>query len=174
MTDNEHRAYKNKPTESGTADPAEGRESQDSPIESISKGCTGDGPPTGDQSAGDTQECSGQTATNAAQILADGGQVMPEAAASILASTYRMTVVAALSDGAATPSTIADEQDVGIAHVSRALQKLRGQGVVELLVDDDVKRGRVYGLTDEGRDLLNEWGEVIERNSDSELGRGDL
>ncbi|QLH79963.1 helix-turn-helix transcriptional regulator [Halosimplex rubrum] len=97
---------------------------------------------------------------------------MPPAAASLLSSTYRMAVVACLSSGPATPSTIADEEDVGIAHVSRALGNLREDNVVELLVDDDVKKGRVYALSDNGSDIIDDWGETIERNTGRELARG--
>ena len=42
---------------------------------------------------------------------------------------------------------------MGIAHVSRALQRLRERELVDLLVSDDRKKGRVYGLTDRGRNV---------------------
>jgi DNA-binding MarR family transcriptional regulator len=59
-----------------------------------------------------------------------------------------------VSDGPATPSTLAAGTDIDIAHVSRALQQLRDDGGVELLVPEDTKKGRVYGATDAGERAL--------------------
>jgi DNA-binding MarR family transcriptional regulator len=68
----------------------------------------------------------------------------------VISSRYRVVAMRRLSVGPATPSQIATDADVGIAHVSRALQELRDRDLVTLLVSDDRKKGRVYGLTDEG------------------------
>lgn len=68
----------------------------------------------------------------------------------VISSRYRVASLRRLADGPATPSQIAADEDVGIAHVSRALQALRDRELVELLVSDHRKKGRVYGLTDAG------------------------
>jgi len=68
----------------------------------------------------------------------------------VISSRYRVAVLKRLADGPSTPSQIASDEDVGIAHVSRALQRLRERELVDLLVSDDRKKGRVYGLTDQG------------------------
>ncbi|MEF8785613.1 MAG: winged helix-turn-helix domain-containing protein [Haloarculaceae archaeon] len=68
----------------------------------------------------------------------------------VISSRYRVASLRRLADGPATPSQIAADEDVGIAHVSRALQALRDRELVELLVSDHRKKGRVYGLTDPG------------------------
>lgn len=68
----------------------------------------------------------------------------------VISSRYRVASLRRLAEGPATPSQIAADEDVGIAHVSRALQALRDHGLVELLVSDHRKKGRVYGLTDDG------------------------
>ena len=60
-----------------------------------------------------------------------------------------------LADGPATPSQIARDESVGIAHVSRALQELRERSLTDLLVSEDQKKGRVYGITEHGRDIWN-------------------
>lgn len=65
-------------------------------------------------------------------------------------STYRLTVIDQLDARPSTPSDIAEQTAVDIAHISRALQDLREHGVAELLVPEDRKRGRIYGLTDHG------------------------
>ncbi|MFB6075089.1 MAG: ArsR family transcriptional regulator [Haloarculaceae archaeon] len=69
----------------------------------------------------------------------------------VISSRYRVETMRRLGTGPATPSQIASDADVGLAHVSRALQELRERTLVDLLVSDDRKKGRVYGLTDEGQ-----------------------
>lgn len=71
----------------------------------------------------------------------------------VISSRYRVAVIRRLATGPSTPSQIASDADVGIAHVSRALQRLRDRSLVDLLVSDDRKKGRVYGLTDRGREV---------------------
>jgi DNA-binding MarR family transcriptional regulator len=73
----------------------------------------------------------------------------------VVSSTYRVQVLEQLSDSPAPPSTIADETGCAISHVSRALQDLREHGLVDLLVPEDRKKGRIYGITDEGREIWN-------------------
>jgi DNA-binding HxlR family transcriptional regulator len=69
----------------------------------------------------------------------------------VISSQYRTAVLNHLNDGPATPSQIAKDTDMGIAHISRALQQLRNEEIVELLVSDDRKKGRIYSLTEYGR-----------------------
>jgi DNA-binding MarR family transcriptional regulator len=71
----------------------------------------------------------------------------------VISSRYRVIALRRLAVGPATPSQIAEDADVGIAHVSRALQDLREKKLVDLLVSDDRKKGRVYGLTEHGREV---------------------
>ena len=79
----------------------------------------------------------------------------------VISSRYRLLALRRLAKGPATPSQIASDAEVGIAHVSRALQHLRDETLVDLLVSDDRKKGRVYGLTEEGRDV---WETIEEEN----------
>jgi len=71
----------------------------------------------------------------------------------VISSRYRIATLRRLSDGPATPSLIADETDLSIAHVSRALQELRDADLVTLLVSENRRKGRVYGITDEGLEV---------------------
>lgn len=73
----------------------------------------------------------------------------------VISSRYRVVALRRLDVGPATPSQIATDADVGIAHVSRALQGLRDRSLVDLLVSDDRKKGRVYGLTERGEEIWN-------------------
>lgn len=68
----------------------------------------------------------------------------------VISSGYRVAVLERLASGPATPSQIATDTDHAIAHVSRALQGLRERSLVELLVSEERKKGRVYGITDAG------------------------
>jgi DNA-binding HxlR family transcriptional regulator len=77
----------------------------------------------------------------------------------VISSQYRVDILGQLSGGPAMPSQIAEETGQNIAHVSRALRELREKGIVELLVSEDQKKGRVYGITDKGETV---W-ETIDR-----------
>ncbi|MFB6130537.1 MAG: winged helix-turn-helix domain-containing protein [Salinigranum sp.] len=67
----------------------------------------------------------------------------------VISSRYRIEVCRRLMDGPATPSHIAEETDCAISHTSRALQELRERSLVELLVSEQRKKGRMYGITRE-------------------------
>lgn len=71
----------------------------------------------------------------------------------VISSRYRSIALERLDTGPATPSQIAADKDVGIAHVSRALQGLQDRDLVDLLVSEDRKKGRVYGLTEDGQEI---------------------
>jgi DNA-binding MarR family transcriptional regulator len=71
----------------------------------------------------------------------------------VISSRYRIATLRRLADGPATPSRIADDTGLSVAHVSRALQELRDRTLVELLVSEDRKKGRVYGITDRGNQV---------------------
>lgn len=78
-----------------------------------------------------------------------------DAAGYIASSRYRLAVCELLSEeGPDLPSRIADELDVAQPHVSRALSELRDRDVVELLVPESQQKGRLYGLTADGRTAL--------------------
>ena len=76
----------------------------------------------------------------------------------VISSRYRVGTQQRLAEGPATPSLIAEETDLNMAHVSRALNELRDEGLVTLLVSEDRRKGRVHGLTETGEDV---W-EIIE------------
>lgn len=68
----------------------------------------------------------------------------------VISSQYRLAVLQRLAAGPATPSQIANESGLAISHISRALGKLRDRTMVELLVSEDQKKGRIYGITERG------------------------
>lgn len=79
----------------------------------------------------------------------------------VISSNYRVTVLRRLDEGPATPSQIAGEWDVAITHISRALNELRDRDLVELLVPENRRKGRVYGITDKGEGI---WEQIEAQN----------
>lgn len=71
----------------------------------------------------------------------------------VISSKYRVMVLDRLSDGPATPSRISEDEATEIAAISHALSSLRDRGLVELLVSEDRRKGRVYGITEEGEEV---------------------
>lgn len=71
----------------------------------------------------------------------------------VVSSTYRIEVLQRLADSPAPPSTIAEDAGCALSHVSRALRELREHGLVDLLVPESRKKGRIYGITDSGREI---------------------
>jgi len=72
----------------------------------------------------------------------------------VISSRYRVEALDRLQTGPATPSLIADNTGLPIAHVSRALQELKEESLVTLLVSEDRRKGRVYGATEQGESVI--------------------
>lgn len=68
----------------------------------------------------------------------------------VISSDHRTMVLGRLAEGPATPTQIASDVDLSVTHVSRALSSLRDRDLVELLVPEDRRKGRVYGITSQG------------------------
>lgn len=68
----------------------------------------------------------------------------------VISSDHRTKVLGRLAEGPATPTQIATDVDLSVTHVSRALSSLRDRDLVELLVPEDRRKGRVYGITSGG------------------------
>lgn len=91
-------------------------------------------------------------------VVRDGGPTVSrdwEVIGYVISSTYRQTVLATLHESPATPSTISDETGIAMAHVSAALTDLRERDLVQLLVPESRRKGRVYGLTDRGEEVVS-------------------
>lgn len=71
----------------------------------------------------------------------------------VISSSYRVKVLQRLADSPATPTQIAADTDCSPPHISRALQDLRDRSLVDLLVSEERKKGRVYGITDRGQEI---------------------
>lgn len=77
-----------------------------------------------------------------------------EALGKITASSYRERVLRVIDDSPNTPSNIADETGIDIAHVSRALDELKDIGCAKLDVPEETVRGRVHSATGKGSQVL--------------------
>lgn len=78
-------------------------------------------------------------------------------ASTIVSSRYRTAAMKVLtSDGPQTPGNVADRAGFDeMAHISRAISELREEGLVELLTNDDKRKGRIYGVTDAGEEAFD-------------------
>lgn len=74
----------------------------------------------------------------------------------VISSGYRIAVMRRLADGPATPSQMAEDSDRSISHISRALHSLRDRDLVDLLVPEQRKKGRIYDLTDRGQEVWDQ------------------
>lgn len=72
-----------------------------------------------------------------------------------ISSRYRTATLAALAEQPQTPGEIAERSGYAIAHISREMRRLRDRDHAELLVSEDTKKGRIYGLTDSGEALTD-------------------
>lgn len=71
------------------------------------------------------------------------------------ASEYRKNVLLTLDERRLTPKDIAGETEYYLSHVSNTLSDLEDKGLVECLTPDRNK-GRIYVLTDEGKEMMEE------------------
>jgi predicted transcriptional regulator len=67
----------------------------------------------------------------------------------VLASEYRKRIVCALSTPR-TPKQISRQTGIHLSHVSKTLIELADEGIV-CCVNPDMKKGRVYNLTELGK-----------------------
>jgi len=71
----------------------------------------------------------------------------------IISSNYRVHTLARLNEGPAPPTQISEDTDLPPPHISRALRQLEERELVTLLVSEERKKGRVYGITDHGQEI---------------------
>lgn len=70
-------------------------------------------------------------------------------------SSYRVRVLKAIGGDVKMPFQIAEDSNVLNNHVSKTLRQLREHGLVEL-INPEMTRGRLYRLTNDGKQILNE------------------
>lgn len=88
------------------------------------------------------------------------GQV-DEDASYVAISPNRTAVIRRLVKGNAMPTQIQDDTGLQYSRISEAVSDLRDQDLVDLVVDEDTKRGRLYSITDRGEAA---WKYMVENN----------
>lgn len=93
-------------------------------------------------------------------------QIDFESLSFVAASEHRRTVLKALANGPRRPKDIELDIERQMASISRALGELRDEGLVELLVSEEVHKGRYYGITEEGERVLDDLDSVYADDPD--------
>ena len=75
-------------------------------------------------------------------------------AAYVMVSSYRDRALNVLAkDDLLTPTVIAKKCDVRPNHISKTLSELKNKGLV-VCINEECKRGRLYQLTDLGKEVV--------------------
>ena len=98
------------------------------------------------------------------------GQI-EEDASYVVRSPNRTIVLRRLNKGAAIPAQIKEDTGLEYSRISEATNDLRSQKLIDLLVDDDTKRGRLYSITERGEETLNFMQKNGMLDSDDRYGR---
>ena len=72
-------------------------------------------------------------------------------------SKYRTKVMKALEDDVKIPSQIAKDSEIRQNHISKVLSELKAHELVEC-INPEVRKGRLYRLTDKGEELVENIG----------------
>lgn len=70
-------------------------------------------------------------------------------------SSYRVRVLRSLGEDVKMPTEIANDSGILPNHISNVLRQLRENEIVEC-INPEVKKGRLYRLSDDGRKVLKE------------------
>lgn len=80
------------------------------------------------------------------------GEKPPADAGFVKGSKHRVAVMRRLAQSPAIPKELKSDTDRPYSRVSDAVDNLRAQGLVELLVPEEQTKGRLYALTDRGEE----------------------
>ena len=69
-------------------------------------------------------------------------------------SSYRLKVLKSLGEDAKIPKEIASDSGILPNHISNVLRQLKEKEIVEC-INPEVRKGRLYRLSDNGLDILN-------------------
>lgn len=70
-------------------------------------------------------------------------------------SSYRLRVLKSLGNDAKMPKEIANDSGILPNHISNVLRQLKDKEIVEC-INPEVRKGRLYRLSDNGLDVLKE------------------
>lgn len=69
-------------------------------------------------------------------------------------SSYRVKTMKSLKGSIKTPTNIAHDAGIRTNHISKVLKELKETGVAEC-INEDVRKGRLYRLTDIGEEIVD-------------------
>lgn len=72
----------------------------------------------------------------------------------VTSSTYRIKVMKSLDGKTKIPSQIAKDSGIIQNHISATLRQLKEHNLIEC-INPEVKKGRLYRLTDKGEEIVN-------------------
>ena len=68
-------------------------------------------------------------------------------------SKYRTKVMKSLEGNVKIPTAIANDSGIRTNHISKVLSELKSKEIVEC-INEEARKGRLYRLTDTGKDVL--------------------
>lgn len=78
-------------------------------------------------------------------------------------SKYREKTLKSIGNNVKIPTNIAKDSDIRTNHISKVLSELKSKGIVEC-INEEARKGRLYRLTDTGKEVLESINEKEEEN----------
>ncbi len=81
----------------------------------------------------------------------------------IISSNYRYKILTLLSSKFLSPKRISIKTKIAISHVSRALKELEQLNLIKCLTSENIKKGKIYTISENGNKYLNEIKKNLEK-----------
>lgn len=78
-------------------------------------------------------------------------------------SKYREKTLKSIGNNVKIPTNIAKDSDIRTNHISKVLSELKSKEIVEC-INEEARKGRLYRLTDTGKEVLESINEKKEEN----------
>lgn len=78
-------------------------------------------------------------------------------------SKYREKTLKSIGNNVKTPTNIAKDSNIRTNHISKVLSELKSKEIVEC-INEEARKGRLYRLTDTGKEVLESINEKEEEN----------
>lgn len=78
-------------------------------------------------------------------------------------SKYREKTLKSIGNNVKIPTNIAKYSGIRTNHISKVLSELKSKGIVEC-INEEARKGRLYRLTDTGKEVLESINEKEEEN----------
>lgn len=78
-------------------------------------------------------------------------------------SKYREKTLKSIGNNVKIPTNIAKDSGIRVNHISKVLSELKSKEIVEC-INEEARKGRLYRLTDTGKEVLESINEKEEEN----------